>query len=142
MGTPVSWLSIKPGWKVLAADGSEVGEVDEVTGDERSDIFDGISIAVSKLGQPRYATSDLVAGVEQGIVRLSLSREQAGQLGVYLQPASSEKVEPDDHGGKLEGIRAEARQIRGNIVEPTQSHEHPFNFWTRLAHLLRRRRHR
>jgi hypothetical protein len=142
MSAPLSWLSIKPGWKVLAADGSEVGEVDEVTGDERSDIFDGISIAVSKLGQPRYATSDLVSGVEQGVVRLSLSREQARQLDAYLQPASSERIEPDDHGGKLEGIKAEARQIEGDIVEPTQSHEHPFNFWTRLAHLFRRLRHR
>ncbi|HXB65875.1 MAG TPA: DUF2171 domain-containing protein [Solirubrobacteraceae bacterium] len=142
MSVPVSWKSIKPGWKVLAADGSKVGEVDEVTGDERSDIFDGISIAVNKLGQPRYATSDLVAGVEQGIVRLSLDREHAAQLGQYLQPASSEAIEPDDHGGTMERIKAKIRQIEGDIVEPTQRHEHPFNFWTRLAHLVHRLRGR
>jgi hypothetical protein len=31
---PVSWFMIRAGWKVVAADGSEVGEVDEVAGDD------------------------------------------------------------------------------------------------------------
>jgi hypothetical protein len=42
MGISVSWFSIRPGWKVFAADGSKAGEVDEVVGDEESDIFDGL----------------------------------------------------------------------------------------------------
>ena len=47
MADPVSWLLIEAGWKVLAADGSEVGKVDEVTGDSNADIFDGLAIATS-----------------------------------------------------------------------------------------------
>jgi hypothetical protein len=138
MAASVSWLSIARGWKVMAADGSEIGEIDEVIGDENSDIFDGISIAMSALGQPRYARADQVASIEQGSVRLSLTREQAAQLQDYLQPATSAEIEPDDHGGTLEGIAAEARKVEGEIAEPTQRQEHPFNIWTRIAHLTRR----
>jgi len=54
MGDPVSWLMIEPGWKVAAADGSEVGEVDEIAGDSSLDIFDGLAIATSAFGKPRY----------------------------------------------------------------------------------------
>jgi hypothetical protein len=43
MADPVSWLVIRPGWKVFAADGSEVGEVDEIAGDDREDVFDGLA---------------------------------------------------------------------------------------------------
>jgi len=140
MSDPVSWLAIKPGWKVLSADGSEIGQVDEVTGDENTDIFDGLSIAVSALGQPRYVTAEQVAGIEQGAVRLSLSHEQAAQLAQYLEPATSERIEPDDHGGLAEKIAADVREVAGKVVEPTQRHEHPLNIWTRLAHFFRRLR--
>ena len=39
MADTVSWLLIEAGWTVLAADGTEVGKVDEVTGDSNADIF-------------------------------------------------------------------------------------------------------
>jgi hypothetical protein len=58
VGERVSWLEIKPGWKVLDSDGAHVGEVDEVAGDERRDIFDGLSVAISAMGQPRYVTAE------------------------------------------------------------------------------------
>jgi hypothetical protein len=142
MAASASWLSIAPGWKVMAADGSQIGEVDEAIGDENSDIFDGLSIAMSALGQPRYARADQVASIEQGSVRLSLTREQAAQLQEYLQPATSAEIEPDDHGGMMEGVAAEARKVEGEIAEPTQRREHPFNILTRIAHLIRRVLHR
>ena len=41
MTTPVSWFLIEPGWRVEAADGSELGHVEEVTGDSNVDVFDG-----------------------------------------------------------------------------------------------------
>jgi hypothetical protein len=142
MDAPVSWLAVEPGWKVLAADGVEIGEVDEVIGDETSDIFDGLSIATSALGEPRYVTADQVAAIERGAVRLSLDSEQAARLEEYLQPATSVDIEPDDHGGMVEGIEAKMREVAGDIVEPTQRHEHPVNLWTRIAHLIRRLRER
>jgi hypothetical protein len=140
MSNLVSWLAIKPGWKVFTADDGEFGEVDEVVGDDTTDIFDGLSIATSALGQPRYVIAEQVATIEQGAVRLSLDHEQAQQLAQYEQPATSVEVEPDDRDGFLDRAAADVRQVKGDIVEPTQDHEHPFNIWTRLAHFLRRLR--
>ncbi len=140
MAAPVSWLAIKPGWKVYASDGSRVGEVDEVAGDERRDIFDGISIATSALGRPIYAEGEQVARIEQDAVHLKISGEQARGLAEYLEPASSEQIEPDDHRGAGESIAAGLREMEGRIAAPTQRHEHEANLLTRIALFFRRMR--
>ena len=51
---PVSWFVIEPGWRVVDAQGEDVGSVDEVVGDSSDDIFNGLSISTSMLGRPRY----------------------------------------------------------------------------------------
>jgi hypothetical protein len=140
MSNLVSWLAIEPGWKVFTTEGKEFGEVDEVVGDDTTDIFDGLSIATDALGQPRYVTAEQVASIEQGVVRLALDREHAEQLGGYEQPATSVEIEPDDRDSAFDHVAADMRDVKGDIVEPTQGHEHPFNFWTRLAHFFRRLR--
>src|SRR5207253_448651 len=84
----VSWLMIEPGWKVVAAGGEEVGSVEEVAGDSTIDIFDGLAIATSALGKPRYVPAEQVAEITEGTVRLSLTAEQAAQLGEYREPAT------------------------------------------------------
>src|SRR5438876_12392735 len=99
MADPVSWLLIRPGWKVLAADGTEVGEVDEVAGDDSMDIFSGLAIATSAFGKPRYVPSEQVGEITEGYVRLKLTREQVEQLGEYLEPATSATIEADSRGG-------------------------------------------
>ena len=54
MADPVAWAMIETAWKVVASDGSEAGEVDEVVGDSGADIFDGLAIATSMFGKPPY----------------------------------------------------------------------------------------
>lgn len=86
--TTVSWKVIEPGWKVLAADGDEIGEVHQTVGDENADIFDGL--AICRYGgpaflhdfadRPHYVTADKVASIQQGVVRLTLTSEQARDL--------------------------------------------------------------
>jgi len=142
MTDPVSWLLIRPGWKVLAADGAEVGEVDEVAGDSSQDIFDGIAFATSALGKPRYAPAEQVAEITEGVVRLSLSAEQSAALGEYREPATSLSVEPDSKGGAREAVSAEARELESDVVAPIQSHEHSMNIFRRIAFWFRRRRGR
>jgi len=71
-GDPVSWFVIEPGWKVLAAEGGEVGKVDEVAGDSGLDIFDGLAVAASLIGKPRYVPSEVVAEITEGEIRLSI----------------------------------------------------------------------
>src|SRR5476649_2688662 len=124
---------IRPGWKVLASDGSEVGEIDEVAGDDNQDIFDGLAFATSALGKPRYVPAEQVGEITEGAVRLSLTREQVEQLGEYLEPATSATIEPSSKGGLGESIGAEARKVEGKLFAPTQHHEHSMNIWRRIA---------
>jgi hypothetical protein len=104
---PVSWLLIEPGWKVLAADGSEVGTVKETVGDSNADIFDGLAIATSTRGKPRYVPAEQVGEITQGAVRLSLPPEQVEQLGEYEEPPTSAIIEPetkDSLWGRIRGV--------------------------------------
>jgi hypothetical protein len=138
MADPVSWLMIETGWKVLAADGSGVGEVEEVAGDSNADIFDGLAIATSAFGKPRYVPSEQVGEITEGTVRLSLTREQVEQLGEYLEPATSARIDPDSKGGLGATLAADARELEGKVLAPTQHHEHSMNLWRRIAFFFRR----
>jgi hypothetical protein len=95
MADPVSWLLIEPGWRVEAADGSEVGRVEEVTGDSNADIFDGLAIAFSALGTQHYVPAEQVGEITEGTVRLTLDRAACEQLPEFDEPAEEIQVEPD-----------------------------------------------
>ncbi len=142
MGDRVSWLAIKPGWAVLAADDTKVGEIDEVAGDDRRDIFDGLSVATSALGHPRYVTADQVTTIEEGVVHLALSAADVLGLEHYEEPATSLQIEPDDHGGVRASMGAETRKLESQVVAPTQRHEHELGLIARTWHYLRRKRNR
>src|SRR6266511_2653972 len=139
MADPVSWLVIRPGWRVFAADGSQVGEVDEIAGDDSEDVFDGLAIATSSFGKPRYVPAEQVAEITEGVVRLALTRGQVERLGEYLEPATSAEIETDSKGGLGATLGADVREIEGKVFAPTQRHEHSMNFWRRIAFFFRRR---
>jgi hypothetical protein len=138
MPDPVSWLMIRPGWKVFAADGPEVGAVDEVAGDDNADIFDGLAIATSAFGKPRYVPAEQVTQIFEGEVHLSLSHEQAQALGEYLEPATTAEIEPDSKGGMGASIGAEAREVEAKAFAPIEKHEHSMNIYRRIAFFFRR----
>src|SRR5437764_14987241 len=138
MADPVAWVMIETGWKVVASDGSEVGEVDEVSGDSGADIFDGLAIATSAFGKPRYVPAEQVAEITEGTVRLKLTKEQVDQLGEYLEPATSAEIEGDNRAGLGASVGAEARELDGQVCAPTQTHEHSMNLWRRIAFFFRR----
>jgi hypothetical protein len=129
---------IRPGWKVYASDGTEVGAVDEVTGDDGADIFDGLAVATTALGQPKYVPAEQIATITEGRIDLSLTREQVESADAFLEPATSAEIEPDDHHGVGESIGAEARKLEGKAFAPTQRHEHPMNIWRRIGFYFRR----
>ena len=52
-GDPVSWLLVERGWPVVDANGERVGKVDEVLGDEQTDIFHGLEIRAERVGEIR-----------------------------------------------------------------------------------------
>ena len=137
MGDPVSWLMIRPGWKVYAADGTEVGAVDEIAGDEMQDIFDGLAVARSALAKPTYIPAESVGPITEGRIELTLTTEQVDSLGEYIEPASSEIIEPDDHRGIGEQLRADVREIEGKAIHPTE-HQKPVGLVRRLAFFFQR----
>ena len=139
MADPVSWLMIETGWKVIASDGSEVGQVDEIAGDSSLDIFDGLAIATSAFGKPRYVPAEQVGQITDGVVHLTLTPAEVEQLGEYLEPATSAEIEPESKGGVGETLAAEARELEGEAFAPIQRHEHSMNVWRRIAFFFRRR---
>jgi hypothetical protein len=138
MDDPVSWLLIRPGWRVYAADGTQVGAVDEIAGDDGQDIFDGLAVARTALGKPIYVPAEQVGTITEGAVHLTLTREQVDELGEYLEPATSAEIESDSKGGVVSSVGAEVRKLEGDAVAPIQKHEHSMNIWRRIAFFFRR----
>lgn len=80
MPDPASWFVVEPGWKVLAADGSEVGTVHETLGDTELDIFDGLAVSTSALAKPAYVPSEHIGEIRQGEVHLALTSDEVAAL--------------------------------------------------------------
>jgi hypothetical protein len=127
---PVSWLMIEPGWKVVDAQGDEVGSVDELVGDSSNDIFNGLSISTSLLGKPRYIPSEQVGTITPGRVHLKLAKDQIERLGEFREPPTSAEILPDGAGA--------VRRAEAAVEAPIHSHGERLNFVTRVRHALRR----
>jgi hypothetical protein len=141
MADPVSWRVIKPGWKVEAADGSGIGEVDEIVGDDGADIFNGLAIATTTFGHPRYVPSERVAEIIEGTVKLSLRPDEVGQLDEYELPPTSLEVEPESGGGVVASIESTTRSLVGGVVQPVRPHSQRVGILDRLRFYVLRKRH-
>ena len=91
---PVSWLVVENGWKVVAADGSSVGTVQEVIGDTGKDIFNGLSVSPGLLKRPKYVPAERVAEIAEGEVRLGITEDEFERLGEYDEPPASAEILP------------------------------------------------
>jgi hypothetical protein len=132
---------IRPGWKVYASDGTEVGAVDEVTGDDGADIFDGLAIARSALAKPTYVPAESVGPITEGRIELTLTMEQVDALGEFLEPATSAQIEPGDHRGIGETLGADFRELEGKAIHPVER-QRSVGLVRRLYLLFRRKRGR
>lgn len=94
MADPVSWLMIEPGWTVAAADGTEVGTVDEVVGDANADIFNGLAVATGLLSRSKYVPAERVAEISDGEVRLDLPAETIEHLDDHEPEPPSTELRP------------------------------------------------
>ena len=88
MADPTSWLLVEPGYPVAAADGEEIGKVEEVLGDSVADIFDGLTVSTGLLGKPKYVPGELVGSIDTEAVRLTIGKEDVDRLGDYEPPAA------------------------------------------------------
>jgi len=132
---------IRPGWKVYASDGTEVGEVDEVAGDDMHDIFDGLAVAATALGKPKYVPAESVTTITEGSVNLSLAPAEFEGTSEFLEPATSAVIEPDDHRGLGETLGADVRKLEGKAIHPVER-QRSVGLVRRVYLLLRRKRGR
>jgi hypothetical protein len=95
-GDPVSWFLIEPGWKVVDAQGGEIGRVEEVVGDSNADIFNGLAVSTGLLSDARYVPSESVKGITEGCIELDLSNDDLKQLSKHDEPPVSEEILPPD----------------------------------------------
>jgi hypothetical protein len=86
MPDPVSWMMIESGWKVVDAEGEEVGRVDEVVGDAEVDIFNGLRVLTGVLGSPKYVPSEEVGQIVEGTVALKVTKHEAERFGADEAP--------------------------------------------------------
>jgi hypothetical protein len=94
MADPVAWTVIERGWKVFDSAGDDVGRIDEITGDENVDIFDGLTISQGVLSKAKYVPSEHVAEILEGEVHLSLTRDEVEKLESYTEPVA-EQILPE-----------------------------------------------
>ena len=79
MSRPVSWLLVERGWAVHAADGEEVGRVEEVVGAPEEDIFSGLMVATGFFSQ-RFVPADRVGAISEGRVDVDVSSDELERL--------------------------------------------------------------
>ena len=78
-GYPIHYAAVKRGTPVYAADGQQVGVVDEVVDNYRERILDGFVIE-TKSGDLRFVDAPEVARTAERAVRLTIDSAAAAQL--------------------------------------------------------------
>jgi len=94
MADPVSWYLIERGWDVVGSDGEELGKIEETVGDSTRDIFDGLTVGTGLLSKPRYVPAELVGGIVEGRVALTIDKGRFDGLDEYQEPPTTEQVQP------------------------------------------------
>jgi sporulation protein YlmC with PRC-barrel domain len=78
-GYPIHYAAVTRGTPVYAADGEQVGRIDEVVDNVREHILDGFVIEMTD-GALRFVDAPEVARTAERAVRLTIDSAAAGQL--------------------------------------------------------------
>jgi hypothetical protein len=95
MAEPVSWFLIEKHWKVIGADGEEIGNVEEAVGDSNRDIFSGLTVGTGLLHKARFVPAELVTVIVEGEVRLSIGKDEFARLDEYEEPPPTKQIQAD-----------------------------------------------
>jgi hypothetical protein len=119
----VSWLVIEPGWAVVAADGSTVGYVQEVVGDDDADVFDGLALSTSLFDDLKYVPSEKVGRIFDRRVELLVASTDVRELEAFLEPPPSLDIDADKPSWSDRVLED---------VAPVHTSAEPVPFWKRL----------
>ena len=90
----VAWIAIEYGAVVCAADGTEIGTMKEVAGDEEHDIFDGLVLTTPGSETARYIPAERVQGIWPHRIQTDLSADEAASLSEH-RPSKVTRWHPD-----------------------------------------------
>lgn len=76
----LSWRAIKPGHRVLGADGEPLGTVHRVLADDGADIFHGVSLKRGMMGPEVEITADRITRIGEDSVTTSVAARDAEAL--------------------------------------------------------------
>ncbi|HEV2901815.1 MAG TPA: PRC-barrel domain-containing protein [Gaiellaceae bacterium] len=97
-GDPVSWLMIEPGWKVVGADGTELGRVEEIVGDTGKDIFSGLAISSGVLtgliAKPKFVPAERIRSISEERIDLDVSPDSIDDLDDHEPAPPPEELRP------------------------------------------------
>lgn len=77
---PVSWLVVERGWEVYGRDSEQLGHVEEVLGDEATDIFNGLVVTAGLLKTTKYVPSERVHEIVDGRITLDVDAAEFERL--------------------------------------------------------------
>jgi hypothetical protein len=76
----VAWIAIEQGAVVGALDGSQIGTMKEVAGDEEHDIFDGLVVSCPGFDTDRYIPAERVKGIWPNRIETDLGADEVARL--------------------------------------------------------------
>jgi uncharacterized protein YrrD len=88
MADPVSWFLIEQGWSVQAIDGTELGTVEDVLGDQNADIFSGLAVKSGLLGKVKQLPAERVGEIREGTIVVDLDQASFDALDEHVSDAS------------------------------------------------------
>ena len=81
--TAVAWKAVPTDAVVVAGDGTELGTVEEILGDEEEDIFHGIVLKRAEDGEPVEVPAGRITKMTMEHVVTDLTQDEAKALPVY-----------------------------------------------------------
>jgi hypothetical protein len=84
--TPVAWTALSRDATVVAADGTEIGRVRFVLGDQQEDIFHGIAMRRASDGETVEVPWRRIKQMTERHVLTDIPADEAGSLSAYREP--------------------------------------------------------
>ena len=114
LGSPISYLVLRPGVPVYSADGERIGKVTHVLAIEDGDVFDGVVIGEHLFGEDhRFVDADDVSAIYENGLVLKLSRGQCEDL---PQPSANPAVMRDDPATSSVDVRHEKLRRAWDLI--------------------------
>jgi hypothetical protein len=93
-GIQVAWTEVEEGWRIIASDGTDIGQVEQGVGDRDADIFEGFEIDIGR-GDDRFLSYEHIVSIVEGSVHVGLTPAAMEELPVHREVASLQ-VESDE----------------------------------------------